>query len=92
MELSKYLIPNIEGNVIPIGKNFDARFNNVQGYCKFGRYKWGYSKFLSDNQEEKQNKTIVDDEPDNKNTNLAKNDLKNVEKTSKKISWLRRQS
>jgi plasmid segregation protein ParM len=92
VELSKYLTPNIEGNVISIGKNVDARFNNVQGYCKFGRYKWGYPKFLSDNQEEKQNKTIVDDEPGNKNTNLAKNDLKNVEKTSKKISWLKRQS
>ncbi len=92
VELSKYLTPHIEGNVISIGKNSDARFKNVQGYCKFGRYKWGYPKFLSDNQEEKQNKIIVDDDPGNKNTNLAKNDLKNIEKTSKKISWLKRQS
>lgn len=39
--LAEYLIPNIEGNVIPIPRDIDARFNNVQGYCKFGHYKWG---------------------------------------------------
>jgi plasmid segregation protein ParM len=44
VELAEYLAPNIEGNVIPIQKNIDARFNNVQGYCKFGKYKWGTPK------------------------------------------------
>ncbi|MEN8210615.1 MAG: ParM/StbA family protein [Thermodesulfobacteriota bacterium] len=92
VELSEYLTPNIEGNVIPIGKNIDARFNNVQGYCKFGRYKWGYSKFLSDNQEEKQKEKSVGEEPTPKRPNLDKDDLKNIEKTSKKISWLKRQN
>ena len=51
VELSEYLSPNIDGNVVPIGRNIDARFNNVKGYCKFGRYKWGYSKHLSDSKE-----------------------------------------
>lgn len=40
IELAEFLSPNIEGNVIPIPRDVDARFNNVQGYCKFGRYKW----------------------------------------------------
>ncbi len=42
-ELAKYLQPLIEGNIIPISETSDIRFNNVQGYLKFGRYKWGYS-------------------------------------------------
>ncbi len=54
IELAGYLSPNIEGNVIPITKNVDARFNNVQGYCKFGRYKWGYTKYLENQAKEKQ--------------------------------------
>ena len=61
VELSEYLSPIIDGNVIPIGKNIDARFNNVQGYCKFGRYKWGYSKHLSESREAlKRKETPVD--------------------------------
>ena len=46
VELAEYLAPGIEGHVIPIPRNLDARFNNVQGYCKFGRYKWGYARFV----------------------------------------------
>jgi plasmid segregation protein ParM len=42
-ELAKYIQPLIEGNVIPIDINTDARLNNVQGYLKFGLYKWGQS-------------------------------------------------
>ena len=40
-ELAKYIQPLIEGNVIPIDINTDGRLNNVQGYLKFGQYKWG---------------------------------------------------
>ncbi len=40
LELADHLSPNIVGNVIPIAPNSDVRFNNVQGYCKFGKYKW----------------------------------------------------
>ncbi len=93
VELSEYLSPNIEGNVIPIGKNIDARFNNVQGYCKFGRYKWGYSKFISDSQDEKKAK-----EPDEtKETKETKDAPEKEEATSEKqskggLSWLRRQN
>ncbi len=44
MELAPYLHPQIQGNVVPIANDVDARLNNVQGYLKFGRYKWGYSE------------------------------------------------
>lgn len=40
-ELTKYLEPLIAGDVIPIENSIDARLNNVQGYLKFGKYKWG---------------------------------------------------
>jgi len=92
VELSEYLSPNIEGNVIPIGKDIDARFNNVQGYCKFGRYKWGYSKFLSDAREDVKKKTAKDNENKNKAANPDNETQENVEKSSKGLSWLRRQS
>ena len=41
LELTEYLAPAIEGEVLPMPQNTDVRFNNVQGYCKFGKYKWG---------------------------------------------------
>ncbi len=41
VELIKYLKPLIAGDVIPIENSIDARLNNVQGYLKFGKYKWG---------------------------------------------------
>ncbi|MDY0219742.1 MAG: ParM/StbA family protein [Desulfobacterium sp.] len=40
MELAPYIQPHLQGNVIPIANGVDARLNNVQGYLKFGRYKW----------------------------------------------------
>ncbi|MFH2091151.1 MAG: ParM/StbA family protein [Pseudomonadota bacterium] len=103
-ELAEYLTPNIEGNVIPIGKDVDARFNNVQGYCKFGRYKWGYSKYIKDSQGQSQT-------PDKNQVQENKQDpampaaelkkpgnptLQNDDEMSKKqqggLSWLRRQN
>ncbi|MBN2354893.1 ParM/StbA family protein [candidate division KSB1 bacterium] len=41
MELAKYLRPLIDGNVMPLESNVDARLNNVQGYLKYARYLWG---------------------------------------------------
>ncbi len=41
MELAKYLRPLIDGNVMPLETNVDARLNNVQGYLKYARYLWG---------------------------------------------------
>lgn len=91
VELAEYLAPNIEGNVIPIPKNIDARFNNVQGYCKFGRYKWGYAKYLSDTREEQKAKgTPVDGEKET--TAAPDTDEAKTEKSAKGLSWLRRQS
>jgi plasmid segregation protein ParM len=40
MELAKYLQPLIAGNVIPVKNSIDTRLNNVQGYVKYGKYKW----------------------------------------------------
>ena len=94
VELSEYLSPIIDGNVIPIGKDVDARFNNVQGYCKFGRYKWGYSKFL-DSREEKKNQPSKDTGAENSEKSSTKEtseDTENTEKPSTGLSWLRRQS
>ena len=36
----KNLQPLIPGIVIPSENNADARLNNVQGYLKYGKYKW----------------------------------------------------
>lgn len=44
MELAPFLQPHIHGNVIPVLNGVDARLNNVQGYLKFGRYKWGHTE------------------------------------------------
>jgi len=92
VELSEYLSPNIDGNVIPLGKDVDARFNNVQGYCKFGRYKWGYSRFLSDQRAEKQDQKPDENEADKKENSSTNETEENSEKPSKGLSWLRRQS
>lgn len=91
VELAEYLISGIEGNIIPIPKNIDARFNNVQGYCKFGRYKWGYSKPLPEQPAEEKVKNTGADEP----VDLSrKSDTEDgaTEKPSKGLTWLRRQS
>ena len=95
VELSEYLSPNIDGNVVPIGKNIDARFNNVQGYCKFGRYKWGYSRHLSDKKsgsKEEAKEPSVDTKKKDETTNAPDNGEDKTEKSSKGLSWLRRQS
>jgi len=90
VELAEYLSPNIDGNVIPIEKNIDARFNNVQGYCKFGRYKWGYSKYIADHQEESK-KPPADKKNEVTNTPPDKDEAK-VEKPSKGPAWLGRKN
>ncbi len=41
VELAKFLQPLIDGNVVPIPSNIDARLNNVQGYLKYGKFEWG---------------------------------------------------
>jgi plasmid segregation protein ParM len=93
IELAEYLIPNIDGNVIPIPRNIDARFNNVQGYCKFGRYKWGYSKFISNANENKdksdEQSGPTSPEPSDKRAGTAE---ETSDKSSRGLSWLRRQN
>ena len=91
VELAAYLTPNINGNVLPIHHNGDARFNNVRGYCKFGRYKWGYAKYISDSQKDLKNTQSSADDghqpdhfPDTEDTTLTP--------PSKGLSWLKRRS
>ncbi len=91
VELAEYLISGIEGNIIPIPKNIDARFNNVQGYCKFGRYKWGYSKYLAEQGTEEKSKNTADPE-NNISPIKTETEEPNIEKASKALSWLRRQN
>ncbi len=105
VELAEYLSPNIDGNVIPIGKDVDARFNNVQGYCKFGRYKWGYSKHLAENKIDKKSSGQKQDKSRNKTQensatesaapqteDVPENEDNENKKQSGGLSWLRRQN
>jgi len=91
VELAEYLISGIEGNIIPIPKNIDARFNNVQGYCKFGRYKWGYTKHIAENSTEEKTKNtgaVEYSEP----SRTPEIEEATTEKSTKGLSWLRRQN
>lgn len=86
ISLAEYLVPNIEGNVIPIPKNIDARFNNVQGYCKFGRYKWGTpSPVQPPAPAEKKTEEPAD-------ADLTDGAENKSEKSGKGLAWLRRQN
>jgi len=88
LELAEYLLPNIEGEIIPISKSIDARLNNVYGYLKFGRYKWGYQgskaaapakkKAPSNHQPDEITEDDIDPEEDKSS------------KTSKGLSWLKK--
>jgi plasmid segregation protein ParM len=93
IELAEFLSPAIDGNVIPISKGIDARLNNVQGYCKFGRYKWGYSKSLSgdNNQGKKSKATAAPGEKETPAKPLNSED-ETDDKQAKGLSWLRRQN
>lgn len=84
VDLSEYIVPNIEGNVIPIKKDTDLRLNNVKGYCKFGRYKWGYSKHIAEKQEIKQELKNRENQEEQASDKNGKN-----KNSSKGISWLR---
>lgn len=91
VELAEYLISGIEGNIIPIPKNIDARFNNVQGYCKFGRYKWGYTKHLSEQRTEEKAKNAGEAENNEPAGKPAIEEIR-TEKPTRGLSWLRRQN
>jgi plasmid segregation protein ParM len=96
VELAEYLSPNIDGNVIPILRDIDARFNNVQGYCKFGKYKWGDTTPLP----EQKKKTGNSAAPETQETPITPDPLNNADDQgddtnkdkSKGLSWLRRQN
>ncbi len=87
LELVEYLLPNIEGNIIPISKSIDARLNNVYGYLKFGRYKWGYQTTKSTPPKKKTDMTLSAEEEA-----LELEDLEDSKpgKPSKGLSWLKK--
>lgn len=98
IELADYLIPNIEGNVIPISKEIDPRFNNVQGYCKFGQYKWNTAKPIPKKQNhpappaDKKKMNEADNETKTETTASDENtqDPDKTDRPGKGLSWLRR--
>lgn len=73
MELAEYLQPQIKGNVIPASNGVDSRLNNVQGYLKFGRYKWGctetpvFEQTQRSEQKDKPEEHAVEADPENNN-------------------------
>ena len=91
-EIGEYLAPKIEGNIIPIPKAVDARFNNVQGYLKFGRYKWGAGELPASAGTGKSQKAYK--EPAHKEAETAGPAAESREngKSSKGIGWLKRQA
>ncbi len=89
--LAEYLIPTIQGNVIPIQKSIDARFNNVQGYCKFGHYKWGGKK-SSQTKETPSPIPGTDKTTAGTTTGTDENSPEKTDKSGKGLAWLRRQS
>lgn len=90
LELAEYLTPQIEGNVIPIQRDTDARFNNVQGYYKFGRYKWRTDKLRAEREAESQNPLAAKARDPKKETIEDSTQPLPPEKSSKGLAWLRR--
>jgi len=89
MELAQYLQSEIQGNIIPISSSQDARLNNVYGYLKFGRYKWGYARPDPPKKESANmgSKESADEKDNTENTTSDGQPLKN----GKPLSWLKRQ-
>ena len=90
-EIGEYLAAKIEGNIIPIPRTVDARFNNVQGYLKFGRYKWGNPDSISSAAAPTTRKSAG--EPAHQETETASPaEARENGKSSKGIGWLKRQA
>ncbi|MCD4742797.1 MAG: ParM/StbA family protein [Desulfobacteraceae bacterium] len=90
LELIEYLLPNIEGGVIPISKAIDARLNNVYGYLKFGRYKWGYSGSKTASSSKKVNKSQASEDMNNEEFEATDNEGPKPTKPTKGLSWLKK--
>lgn len=99
VELAEHLAGSIEGNLIPVPKEMDARFNNVRGYYKLGRHKWGYAKFRTEqgNGVQAKEERPVGNKTKKENGNepgeaqqAAVSDEASGAVTQKALSWLRR--
>lgn len=93
VELADFLIPNIEGNVIPIPNDIDARFNNVQGYCKFGQYKWNSARTApgkADTPAQPAVKKKLETDSETQASTQNEPDPETADKPGKGLSWLRR--
>jgi len=92
VELAESLYSNIKGNVIPVQRNIDARMNNVQGYYKFGKHKWGLSQV--ETVKERSAKTNPEPVSPKEWTFDSTNPFKQgpPEEALKAIAWLKRQT
>lgn len=89
VELAEHLAGHLEGNLIPVPENMDARFNNVRGYYKFGQYKWGYARYRKEQpKEEKAQENEGDDQAGPREA--PKPAEMPEDKPQKGLSWLRR--
>ena len=90
--MAEYLSKSIEGNVIPIPKTEDARFNNVKGYCKFGHYKWGKKKTVEPpTPEETETSPAPESNPEPAlESENPQEPEKTKEKSGRVLSWMRR--
>ena len=82
MELADHLKRLIDGNVIPVENNIDARLNNVQGYVKFGKYLWGQTvaETTASEAPSQQPKEPPNNKVNNKTTNSGSNGPKWLKK------------
>ncbi|MCK5312140.1 MAG: ParM/StbA family protein, partial [Desulfobacteraceae bacterium] len=93
LELAEYLLPNIEGEIIPISKAIDARLNNVYGYLKFGRYKWGYKGSIAASAKKKKSEASqTSDNIDDEDFEAAESENTKTTKSSKGLSWLKKKT
>ncbi len=93
LELAEYLLPNIEGEIIPISKSIDARLNNVYGYLKFGRYKWGYKDGASAPSSKKNpEKNTMSEALEEDDFDEMENETPPSGKASKGLSWLKKKT
>lgn len=87
MELAPFIQSLVQGNVIPIANGVDARLNNVQGYLKFGKYKWRHAQGPSSEAVEKDESAAETDKETGSENGQDPNDQNS--KGAKGLGWLK---
>ena len=86
-ELAEHLQNQVAGNLISIPNSQDARFNNVQGYLKFGRYKWKYTQSPPAPETKNQPQSPRETE---KETDSSETEGEETQRGAKGLGWLKR--